>query len=117
MEIRIKENNKIEELNLSDAQSGQEMAKGMIGEWASDDIDGYDDDDNPIMSQESFDWWESYMSEHQGADNRRHDARQNLGSEKAQEIELENDHLYHVEFNDMPAAMNEMAEILERAVK
>ena len=124
-EIKIKETGQIEEITVIDAKTGLDWSGDLIGN-ADPEIEGYDDEDIMIMTQDNFDWWFNYCNEYEKADNAVHEFFQDLTNdcqdnfdtgepEDAYQRETEMQEKFHdyingIEFNDIPEYMTRFIE-------
>jgi len=119
MEIKIKETGKIEEISVMSCDNGVDIADHLIDNGCNQDIEDWEENEHgeqlAVMSQEGFDWWTEYRERYEKANNRRIEARKKV-SEWAG-VEIAYGSIYDVEFNDMPQAIEEMAETLERVAR
>ena len=105
-EIIIKETNKIKRIEVIDPKTGLDWSGNLIGN-AAPEIEGYDDEGRMIMTEETFDWWETYCIAYENADKALYEYMQDREND---DLEKFADYISGIEFNDLPGAMRSFIE-------
>jgi hypothetical protein len=88
LNVRIKNTNKIKELEIIDPVTGCSWVADCLGNC--DDLKNYDDEtDTYEMDQDTFDFWENYLKSQQAADEAKKECRSNLANEKVEHFDCD----------------------------
>jgi len=107
MEILV--NGEVQELGMIDPATGVSWEADLIGN--ADGFDGYDDDkEMPTMTQDTFDWWEQYISTETDLDARTKALRGSIDNDDQERFREE---MQAAGNNDMESEQAERAQIVD----
>jgi len=114
MEIRVKETNKLEEINIFDANGSN---------WTGDLV-GYDinityniDTEEYECTQETYDWWVDHIERRQAADDRWEQLLDTADSDKYDKMVEDVANAFNCDMTDYPEVLDNLCDVYDTEVE